>query len=84
MNVRVNEEEIAERKELIVKAETERQMKKSGLKDEEDLKRELEKVGATIEQYQRNIIKSYETAIGEVAAMLLAEKIIKKNDKYNR
>jgi foldase protein PrsA len=78
LNIKVNEDEIAERKELIVKGETERQMKKNGLKDEEDLNRELEKAGATIEQYQKNIIKKYESVIGEVGTMLLAEKIIKK------
>jgi foldase protein PrsA len=78
LNIKVNEDEIAERKELIVKGETQRQMKKNGLKDEEDLNRELEKAGATIEQYQKSIIKKYESAIGEVGTMLLAEKIIKK------
>ena len=78
LNIKVNEDETAERKELIVKGETQRQMKKNGLKDEEDLKRELEKAGATIEQYQKSIIKKYESAIGEVGTMLLAEKIIKK------
>ncbi|MHC4182869.1 MAG: peptidylprolyl isomerase [Planctomycetota bacterium] len=78
LNVKVNEDETAERKELIVKGETQRQMKKNGLKDEEDLKRELEKAGATIEQYQKSIIKKYESVIGEVGTMLLAEKIIKK------
>ncbi|MEE9604303.1 MAG: peptidyl-prolyl cis-trans isomerase, partial [Candidatus Scalindua sp.] len=78
LNIKVNEDEIAERKELIVKGETQRQMKKNGLKDEEDLKRELEKAGATIEQYQKSIIKKYESAIGKVGTMLLAEKIIKK------
>jgi foldase protein PrsA len=78
LNIKVNEDEIAERKELIVKGETERQMKKNGLKDEEDLNRELEKAGATIEQYQKSIIKKYESVIGEVGTMLLAEKIIKK------
>lgn len=78
LNIKVNEDETAERKELIVKGETQRQMKKNGLKDEEDLKRELEKAGATIEQYQKSIIKKYESAIGKVGTMLLAEKIIKK------
>ena len=78
LNINVNEDETAERKELIVKGETQRQMKKNGLKDEEDLKRELEKAGATIEQYQKSIIKKYESAIGKVGTMLLAEKIIKK------
>ncbi len=78
LNIKVNKDETAERKELIVKGETQRQMKKNGLKDEEDLKRELEKAGATIEQYQKSIIKKYESAIGEVGTMLLAEKIIKK------
>ena len=78
LNIKVNEDEIAERKELIVKGETQRQMKKNGLKDEEDLNRELEKAGATIEQYQKGIIKKYESVIGEVGTMLLAEKIIKK------
>ncbi len=78
LNIKVNEDETAERKELIVKGETQRQMKKNGLKDEEDLNRELEKAGATIEQYQKGIIKKYESAIGEVGTMLLAEKIIKK------
>jgi foldase protein PrsA len=78
LNIKVNKDEIAERKELIVKGETQRQMKKNGLKDEEDLNRELEKAGATIEQYQKSIIKKYESAIGEVGTMLLAEKIIKK------
>ncbi len=78
LNIKANEDEIAERKELIVKGETQRQMKKNGLKDEEDLNRELEKAGATIEQYQKSIIKKYESAIGEVGTMLLAEKIIKK------
>ena len=78
LNIKVNEDEIAERKELIVKGETQRQMKKNGLKDEEDLNRELEKAGATIEQYQKSIIKKYESAIGEVGTMLFAEKIIKK------
>ncbi len=78
LNIKVNEDEIAERKGLIVKGETERQMKKNGFKDEEDLNRELEKAGATIEQYQKSIIKKYESVIGEVGTMLLAEKIIKK------
>ncbi len=76
--VKVNQEEITKRIDDFIGAEIKRQIKKNGLKDEEDLKRELEKAGITIEQYRKNIAKSFRLSEGQVEAELLAEKIIKK------
>jgi parvulin-like peptidyl-prolyl isomerase len=56
-------------------------MKQGGLKDEQDLSRELEKAGMTLEQYRKNIAKMFKLTNGQVEAELLAEKIIKETVK---
>jgi foldase protein PrsA len=78
LNVKVTEKEIAKRIEDMVEGMIEQQMKRGGLKNEDDLKRELEKAGLTIEKYKMNIIKSLRLTKAQVEAELLAEKIIKK------
>ena len=52
-NVTVTEEEVAERIEALVEGQIKQQMKKGGLKDEEALKRELEKAKLTLDQYKK-------------------------------
>ena len=52
-NVTVTEEEIAERIEALVGGQIKQQMKKGGLKDEDALKRELEKAKLTLDQYKK-------------------------------
>lgn len=80
-NVTVTEEEIAERIEALVGGQIKQQMKKGGLKDEDALKRELEKAKLTLDQYKKNIHKSFNLSNGQVEAQLLAEKIIKQTIK---
>ena len=80
-NVTVTEEEIAERIEALVGGQIKQQMKKGGLKDEDALKRELEKAKLTLDQYKKNIQKSFKLSNGQVEAELLAEKIIKQTIK---
>ncbi len=80
-NVTVTEEEIAERIGALVDGQIKQQMKKGGLKDEEALKRELEKAKLTLDQYKKNIQKKFKLSNGQVEAELLAEKIIKKTIK---
>lgn len=77
-NVKATEKEIEERVGKLVNSEIMRQMKKGGMKDKEDLERELEKKGVTIEQYRENIIKAFKLTKEQVEAELLAEKIIKR------
>ena len=77
-NVTVTGEEIKERIELHINGQIQNQMKQGGLKDEQDLNRELEKAGVTLEQYRKNIAKMYKLTSGQVEAELLAEKIIKE------
>ncbi len=76
--VTVTEEEIAKRIELHIDAQIQQQMSKGGLKDEQDLSRELEKAGMTLEQYRNNIKKMFKLTNGQIEAELQAEKIIKK------
>ena len=78
LNIKVTQEEIAERIDYMVEGMIKQQMKRGGLKDEDDLERELEKAGLTIEKYKRNVIKSLKLTGDQVGAELLAEKIIKK------
>ncbi len=78
LNIKVTQEEIAERIDYMVEGMIKQQMRRGGLKDEDDLKRELEKAGLTIEKYKRNVIKSLKLTRDQVEAELLAEKIIKK------
>ena len=80
-NVTVTEEEIAERIEALVGGKIKQEMKKGGLKDEDALKRELEKAKLTLDQYKKNIQKSFKLSNGQVEAELLAEKIIKQTIK---
>ncbi len=80
-NVTVTEEEVAERIGALVDGQIKQQMKKGGLKDEEALKRELEKAKLTLDQYKKNIQKKFKLSNGQVEAELLAEKIIKKTIK---
>jgi len=80
-NVTVTEKEIAERIEALVEGQIEEQMKKGGLKDEEALKRELEKTKLTLDQYKKNIQKMFKLTNGQVEAEILAEKIIKQTIK---
>ena len=80
-NVTVTEEEIAERIEALVGGKIKQEMKKAGLKDEDALKRELEKTKLTLDQYKKNIYKSFNLSNGQAEAELLAEKIIKKTIK---
>ena len=74
----VTEEEIAQRVELHIDAQVQQQMNKGGLKDKQDLSRELEKAGMTLEQYRNNIRKMFKLTNGQIEAELLSEKIIKK------
>jgi len=80
-NVTVTEEEVAERIGALVDGQIKQQMKKGGLKDEEALKRELEKAKLTLDQYKKNIQKKFKLSNGQVEAELFAEKIIKKTIK---
>jgi foldase protein PrsA len=80
-NATVSDEEIAERIELHINSQIQQQMQKGGLKDEQDLNRELEKAGMTLEQYRMNIAKMLKLTNGQVEAELLAEKIIEKTVK---
>ncbi len=80
-NVTVTEEEIAERIDNIVEGQIKQQMKKGGLKDEEALKLELEKSNLTLDQYKKNIQKSFKLSNGQVEAIILAEKMIKQTIK---
>ncbi len=80
-NVTVTEEEIAERIDTLVEGVIEQEMKKGGLKDEDALKRELEKAKVTVDQYKKNIYKSFNLSNGQAEAQLLAEKIIKQTIK---
>jgi foldase protein PrsA len=80
-NVTVTEEEIAERIEVLVEGQIKQQMKKGGLKDEDALKRELEKASLTLDQYKENIQKRFKLTKGQVEAELFAEKIIKQTIK---
>ena len=80
-NVTVSEEEIAERSDLHINGKIQQQMQEGGLKDEQDLNRELEKAGMTLEQYRKNIAKMFKLTKGQVEAELLAEKIIEKTVK---
>ncbi len=77
-NFTVTGEEIKERIELHINGQIQNQMKKGGLKDEQDLNRELEKADVTLEQYRKNIAKMFKLTSGQVEAELLAEKIIKE------
>ena len=77
-NATVSEEEIAERIELHINGQIQQQMKQGGLKDEQDLNRELEKADMTLEQYRANISKMFKLTNGQIEAELLAEKIIKE------
>ena len=77
-NVTVTEEEIAERVELHINSQIQKQMKQGGLKDEQDLNRELEKADMTLEQYRANIAKMFKLTNGQIEAELLAEKIIRE------
>ncbi len=74
----VTEEEIAQRVELHIDAQVQQQMNKGGLKDKQDLNRELEKAGMTLEKYRNNIRKMFKLTNGQIEAELLSEKIIKK------
>ncbi|MCP4264303.1 MAG: hypothetical protein GY777_01780 [Candidatus Brocadiaceae bacterium] len=76
--VTVTEEEITKRAELHIDAQVQQQMSKGGLKDKQDLSRELEKAGITLEQYRNNIRKMFKLTDGQIEAELLSEKIIKK------
>ncbi len=76
--VTVTEEEIAKRIELHIDAQIQQQMSKGGLKDKQDLSRELEKASMTLEQYRNNIKKMSKLTNGQIEAELQAEKIIKK------
>ena len=80
-NITVTEEEIAERIEALVGGQIKQQMQKGGLKDEDALKRELEKSELTLDQYKKNIQKRFKLSNGQVEAELLAEKIIKQTIK---
>ncbi len=77
-NVTITEKEIADRIELHIDVQIQQQMKQGGLKDEQDLNRELEKAGMTLEQYRENIAKMFKLTNGQVEAELLAEKIIEE------
>jgi foldase protein PrsA len=77
-NVTITEKEIADRIELHINVQIQQQMKQGGLKDEQDLNRELEKAGMTLEQYRENIAKMFKLTNGQVEAELLAEKIIEE------
>lgn len=80
-NITVTEEDISKRIELHIDGQIQQQMKQGGLKDEQDLNRELEKAGMTLEQYRKNIAKMFKLTNGQVEAELLAEKIIKETIK---
>ena len=80
-NITVTEEEVAERIEALVDGQIKQQMKKGGLKDDEALKRELEKAKLTLDQYRKNIQKKFKLSKGQVKAEILAEKIIKQTIK---
>ena len=80
-NLTITGEEVAERVELHINAQIQQQMKQGGLKDEQDLKRELEKAGMTLEKYRTNIAKMFKLTNGQIEAELLAEKIIRETVK---
>ncbi len=77
-NITIAAEDIAKRVELHINAQIQQQMKQGGLKDEQDLKRELEKAGMTLEEYRKNITKMFKLTNGQIEAELLAEKIIEE------
>ncbi len=77
-NVTVTAEEIAKRSELHIDAQIQQQMSKGGLKSKQDLNRELEKAGMTLEQYRDNIKKMFKLTDSQIEAELLSEKIIKE------
>jgi foldase protein PrsA len=76
--ITVTEEEITKRAELHIDAQIQQQMSKGGLKDKQDLNRELEKAGITLEQYRNNIKKMFKLTNGQIEAELLSEKTIQK------
>ncbi len=80
-NLTISKEEIEERVELHIDAQIQQQMKKGGLKDEQDLIRELEKANMTLEKYKKNIAKMFKLTNGQIEAELLAEKIIRETVK---
>ncbi|MFQ5688379.1 MAG: peptidylprolyl isomerase [Candidatus Scalindua sp.] len=80
-NVTVTEEEIAERIGALVEGQIKQQMKKGGLKDEDALKRELEKAKLSLDQYRKNIQKRFKLTKGQIEAEILAEKIIQQTIK---
>ena len=80
-NVKVAEEEIKIRIDDLVEGEVKRQIIKSGLKDEKEFTKELEKAGATMEQYRGEIIHAFRLTKEQVEAELMAEKIIMKTVK---
>ncbi len=82
-NLTVTKEDIAKRIELHIEGQIQQQMKNGGLKDKQDLNRELEKAGMTLEQYRNNITKMIKLTDGQIEAELLAEKIIKKTVKIS-
>ena len=77
-NITVTAEEIAKRSELHIDAQIQQQMSKGGLKSKQDLNRELEKAGMTLEQYRDNIKKMFKLTDSQIEAELLSEKIIKE------
>jgi len=80
-NVKVTEEEIKKRIDELVQGEVKRQINKSGMKDEKEFVKELEKAGVTMEQYRGEIIHAFRLTKEQVEAELLAEKIIMKTVK---
>lgn len=80
-NITVTGEEIDKRIEALVDGQVQLQMKQGGLKDDQDLNRELEKAGMTLTQYRDSIVKAFKLTRGQVEAEMLAEKIIKKTIK---
>ncbi len=80
-NITVTEEEIAKRIELHINGQIQKQMQQGGLKNKQDLNRELEKAGITMEQYRKNVSKMFKLTKGQVEAELLSEKIIKETVK---
>lgn len=81
--ISLTNEDIEKRMELMIEGEMKRQMKKGGLKDEDELERELEKNGSTLEEFKKSIIAAFKLARGQIESELLAEKIIKKNVKVS-
>lgn len=81
LNVKVTKKDVTERINNIIEGEIRKQMKKGRLKDKEALKSELEKAGTTIEEYKKNILKTFKLTKNQIKAELLAEKIITKTIK---